>query len=220
MPACKSRRVVGGSVRHAIGVPMIIRCIFVCAAVALVLGGCSPNIPRHYGRWLNDRARVPEVRLPDGNCLDMSALRPGWRIAATTSSTKAEFGRPGGQYVPLAPRFSTLVTVGDPVATIGGFRTYGHAWVGDNKPSDHDPSRDVPGFEGYPADDGETVYVSEGLGAFMECGVQYGCTVHDGLELRPVVSLDVKIPWSDRDSAKDRLELARKVIGELKVQCS
>lgn len=195
--------------------------LFVLVALTTLLVGCSPTSGRHYGRWLSDGVRVADVRLPDGTCLDMSALRPGWRIAATTSSTKAEFGRPGGQYLPLAPRFSILVSVGEPGATLGGDRTYGYAWVRyGQKPFDHDPSRDVPGFKGYPADDGETVYVGDGLDAFMECGARYGCIVHNGKEARPVVSLDVSLPWSDREKAKDRLEQARKVVEELKHRCS
>ncbi len=194
------------------------RAIIVCVVSAALLGGCSANRGKE-GRWLDADARLAKVHLPNGDCLDLSALPDGWRIAATSTPHLAEFGVPGEQYATGAPRFSILVGVGAPGAGQLDYRTYAEAWLKDDTPSERDRSRDVASFAAYPADDGETVYVGRELDAFMECGVEYGCSIHDGIK-GPPIRLNVSIPWKDRAAAAERLMMARRIVEDLKARCS
>jgi hypothetical protein len=82
----------------------------------------------------------------------------------------------------------------------------------------HHPAWDVPGFEAYPADDGEIVYVGKDVDALMACEAGSWCIVCDGIARRPV-ALNVRFGYDARRDAAKNLAFARQVVHILTVRC-
>jgi hypothetical protein len=203
---------------------LAVRAVFTCLVSAALIVGCNPDQRARdelTAPWWDSNIPIAEVRLPDGDCLDLSVLPAPWRISASTTSNNAEFGLPGELFRPYAPRFRHLISVSSPGATLADYRSYAEQWLTEDaqKPSAHDPAFDVSGFKGYPADDGLIIYISEDLDAFMGCGLEYGCTIHDGIIARPT-RLNVSFPWEDRFHASERLKTSRQLVNTLRTQCS
>lgn len=187
----------------------------------LITGVSSASAAPKRFQWLRAAHAPAVIHLPDGDCLDLRGLPAGWRVSSATTDASAQFGIPGIVTAWLSPRFSVLVNIGDE-ARLGLFdyRAYGETWakpVG-SKPSSHLPEEDVVGFQASPADDGEIIYVSDSLDAFMECGEQIACTIHDRVEPE-LVRFNVMIPWNDRSNAADRLAMARRTIQRIRTRC-
>lgn len=203
---------------------MAVRAVVTCLVSAALIVGCNPDQrarDRLTAGWLDRDSPIAEVRLPDGDCLDLSDLPEPWRISSSTTSKNAEFGLPGELFRPHAPRYSHLISVSSPGASWSDYRLYAEEWLVEDaqKPSAHYPAFDLSGFKGYPADDGQIIYISEDLDAFMECGLEYGCTIHDGIIARPT-RLNIQIPWEDRFHAAERLKTSRQLVNTLRTQCS
>ena len=197
----------------------MVRALLLIGICGLVGGaaGCS-DMPRD--RWIDPEKAVSPVRLDDGICLDLRALPYGWRVVSSSTATGAAFGMPGPIDLKAWPRFGLMVGVGEDDDAFYRHRHYAQAWAtpGQPKPSENDPALDVQGFKGHPADDGETVYVSEGLDALMECSPQIGCTIHDGLQPRPgaLFVVTANQPWQ----AADTLRMARGMIRAMHTECA
>lgn len=144
----------------------MLRFALLIAICALPAGAAAyGRIPREH--WIDPDKAVSPVRLADGTCLDLRALPDGWKVSSASNTEGAQFGLPGSVDLKTLPRFRLMIGIGGEAAGLGGYRSYAQGWAeaGRPRPSENDPALDVGRFRGYPADDGETVYVSEDLDA-------------------------------------------------------
>jgi len=184
----------------------------------LLLWGCHRRAPPAF--WI-DPGRAPSpVRLIGGDCLDLRKLPQGWKVASYSTSTWATFGIPGAVTRYGDVHYDLLVDAGaEGSGNLADYRTYVEGWAQHPRPSPHVAAWDVPGFEAYPADDGEIVYVGKGVDALMECSRgPLGCNVHDGISRHPI-ALNVEFGFDGRQNAAKKLDFARRLLNDLKVRC-
>lgn len=172
------------------------------ASIGLLISGCH-----NHGAtptWIDPSAAPSPVRLLGEDCLDLHKLPQGWKVAPYSTRWWATFGIPGQVGRPDDVRYNLLMDVGASAhgRSLADYREYADQWTTRVPPKDGRWGRraewDVPGFEAYPADDGEIVYVGQGVDAEMECVPQSGwCIVHDGIKRRPV-ALDISFGYDRR----------------------
>jgi len=199
----------------------VARCLPFAFLIALSLAGCHRRGPAIV--WIDPGKAPSPVRLSGEDCLDPRALPTGWKVSSSSSRTWATFGIPG----PVAPtrdlRYDLLIDVGAAGSeNVAGYRDYAEQWVKRPPPQHgrwaHHTAWDVPGFEAYPADDGEIVYVGKGVDALMECEAGSRCVVYDGIARR-AVALNVRFSYDARRDAAKNLVFARQVLRILTVRC-
>jgi hypothetical protein len=188
--------------------------------VGMLLAGCHRRGPPM--TWIDPSSAPSPVKLEGGECLDLRALPTGWKVSSNSTLNWASFGIPRA-VAPNRGLHDDLLLDAGPVG--GGReapREYVEQWVKRPPPQHgrwaHHTAWDVPGFEAYPADDGEIVYVGKGVDALMECEAGSRCVVYDGIARR-AVALNVRFSYDARRDAAKNLVFARQVLRILTVRC-
>jgi hypothetical protein len=199
-------------------------------AFAACLSSCQHREARD---WLPQGVNVALAHIDNQTCLNLRQLPRPWRISPNSDAYNASFGLPGDLGDRQAAHYRLMVDAGESEAGhSSSYASYARNVVRISTEK-HDGSRwgrhpewDVPGFEAFPADDAEVVWVGDAAtDAVMECRTDKSralgppsCVLYDGK--KPGRSyLNISFAFGGRARAAVIRQEVLRLIAALKVSC-